>query len=453
MNFKKQVRLLIDENRVLREIIRKLELRIAELEEELRKSKIPKDSSNSSKPPSSDISKPKRTQSLREKSGRKTGGQPGHKGTTLLMIDTPDEIVELKPDYCNRCGCNLENEESNFESGRQVIDTPPVKPVVTEYQNYRKLCPKCGHKQLSDYPLGINNHVQYGSNVEAAIAYFSVYQYVPFKRLKECMQHIFGLEISQGSIANILERMSSKSQTVYNKIKSTVMTAKQIGSDETSAKVNGKNWWVWVWQTPYSTFISVSQSRGSKTIEKLFPSGFNNAVLNSDRWAAQLKTNAKGHQLCIAHLLRDLKYLLELEKNDWAGQVKKVLNEALKLKNECLEYSRGDPDTIQLERKLDILLKANIPKTNNKKTLAFQKSLIKHRKSIFTFLYHSGIPPDNNASERAIRNIKVKQKISGQFKSGQNYFCILRSVVDTCLKRGVDVMFALNSIARFNPAE
>ncbi len=276
---------------------------------------------------------------------------------------------------------------------------------------------------------------------------------MPFKRLKECMQHFFGLEISQGSIANILERMSFKSQTVYNQIKAAIMTSTQIGSDETSAKVNGKNWWVWVWQTMFSTFISVSQSRGSKTIERLFPDGFSNAILNSDRWAAQLKTYAKGHQLCTSHLQRELKYLLELEKNDWAEQVNEVLNESLKLKNDCSEYNRGDPRTIQLERKFDILLKANIPKTKNKKTFAFQKSLIKHRYSIFTFLYYADVPPDNNASERAIRNVKVKQKISGQFKSGQDHFCVLRSVIDTCLKRGVDVMFALKAIARLNPAE
>jgi transposase len=453
MTLKEQVLLLLEENKLLQQTVTEQAERISVLEDLLRKSKIHKDSSNSGKPPSSDYFSSKRNQSLRTKSEKKPGGQQGHKGKTLRMSDKPDKVVELKPSYCNDCSNNLESVEAEFVSKRQVIDIPIIMPFVTEYRNYKRLCPKCGNFQQSSYPEGVNTHIQYGSNVEAAIAYLSVYQYMPFKRLKECMQHFFGLEISQGSIANILERMSFKSQTVYNQIKAAIMTSTQIGSDETSAKVNGKNWWVWVWQTMFSTFISVSQSRGSKTIERLFPDGFSNAILNSDRWAAQLKTYAKGHQLCTSHLQRELKYLLELEKNDWAEQVNEVLNESLKLKNDCSEYNRGDPRTIQLERKFDILLKANIPKTKNKKTFAFQKSLIKHRYSIFTFLYYADVPPDNNASERAIRNVKVKQKISGQFKSGQDHFCVLRSVIDTCLKRGVDVMFALKAIARLNPAE
>ncbi len=460
MTLQEQVLLLLEENKMLRKQIRLLQKTVSEqaerivvLEDLLRQSKIHKNSSNSGKPPSSDYFSPKRNQSLRKKSGKKSGGQQGHKGKTLRMSDKPDKVVELKPSYCNECSNNLESVEAEFVSKRQIIDIPTIMPLVTEYRNYTRLCPKCGNSQQSSYPEGVNTHIQYGNNVEATIAYLSAYQYMPFQRMKECLKHFFGLEISQGSIANILERMSFKSQVVYDQIKATIMTSTQIGSDETSAKVNGKNWWVWVWQTTHSTFISISQNRGSKTIERLFPDGFSNAILNSDRWAAQLKTYAKGHQLCIAHLLRELKYLLELEKNDWVGQVKEVLDEALKLKNDCSEYNRSDPRTIQLERKLDILLKENIPKTNHKKTLAFQKSFIKHRDSIFTFLYHAEVPPDNNASERAIRNVKVKQKISGKFKSGQDYFCVLRSVIDTCLKRGVDVMFALNSIARLKPAE
>ncbi len=449
MSLEEQVILLIAENKQLKEIISNLEKRIAELEEQLRRAKISKNSGNSSKPPSTDISRPGRNQSLREASGKNPGGQPGHKGTSLQMTDNPDEIVDLKADYCNKCGCSLEDVKSKLVSKRQVIDIPPVSPVVTEYRNYAKCCPKCGHHQQSSYPNGIRKSIQYGNNIEAAISYFSVYQYLPFKRMQECLKHFFNLGISQGSIDNILKRMALKANPVYTKIKETVSNSKQIGSDETSAKVKGKNWWVWVWQTSRTTFLSASESRGSKTIDTLFPNGFEHSVLNSDRWAAQLKTNAQGHQLCIAHLLRDLKYLQQLEKNKWAHRMEEVLRESLDLKEKQSEYIRNDQRALQLEEKLDVLLIEDIPKIPYTKTYALQKSLIKNRYSILTFLYNKETSPDNNASERAIRNVKVKQKVSGQFKSNENIFCILRSVIDTCLKRGVDVLYALNLISQF----
>jgi len=453
MTLEEQVIFLIAENKQLREIIIKLEKRIAYLEEELRKAKTKKNSSNSSLPPSTDITIPKRNQSLREASDKKSGGQLGHKGTTLQMSDNPDEIIELHPNYCSKCGCNLEHEEFHFESKRQEFDIPPLTVMVKEYRRNSKKCPSCGHNQKSEFPKHISNHVQYGQNVESLVSYLSVYQYLPFQRLKECMQHFFNLDFSEGTIDNILNRMSQKAKPIYDKIQGRILRSKQVGSDETSVKVNSKKHWIWTWQTDSLTFLTTSESRGSQAIENIFPDGLPNGILNSDRWAAQLKTVAAGHQLCIAHLLRDLKYLEQLERNDWAKRLKELLKKSLNLKKRQAEYIRGDTVPLELEQELDILLEESIPKDINSKTLALQKSLIKHRNSIFTFLYNKETPPDNNASERAIRNVKVKQKISGQFKKGQQKFCILRSVIDTCKKRNVDIMNTLSTIAQLVPAE
>jgi len=460
MTLEEQVLVLIAENKQLREKISNLENhilqqdnRISYLEEELRKARTRKNSSNSSLAPSTDISNPKRNQSLRESSGKKSGGQLGHKGTTLQMSDTPDEITELNPNYCSKCGCDLEQEEAHFESKRQEYDIPLIKFIVKEYRRNSKKCPSCGHNQESKFPEHITNHVQYGQNVESLVSYLSVYQYLPFRRLKECMRHFFKLNFSEGTINNMLNRMSKKSQPIYDTIRETISQSKQVGSDETSVKVNSKKHWIWAWQTPSLTFLTASKSRGSQTIDNIFPAGLPNSVLNSDRWAAQLKTVAAGHQLCIAHLLRDLKYLEQLERNNWTKRLTVLLKKSLKLKEQQVEYTRGDTVALELEKELDILLEESIAKDINSKTLALQKSLIKHRNSIFTFLYNKYTPPDNNASERAIRNTKVKQKISGQFKSGQHIFCILRSVIDTCKKRNIDVMNALSDIARLVPAE
>jgi transposase len=453
MTFEEQNNFLIAENKHLRNIVIKLETRISELEELLRKANIFKDSSNSSKAPSTDISIPKRNQSLREPSDKKSGGQPGHKGTTLRISDDPDEIIELNPNFCNKCGCDLKNEESRFESKRQEIDIPQIQLNVKEYRRNSKKCPRCGNHQKAKFPKGINNNVQYGPNIKSAVSYLSVYQYLPYKRMKECMKHFFKLCISEGTINNILRRMSAQADPVYKRIKETISKSKEVGSDETSVKVNGEKWWLWVWQSIDQTYLSSSKSRGSKAIEDEFPDGFKDSILTTDRWAAQLKTEALSHQICIAHLLRDLKYLEQLEKNEWSIRMKQVLKEALNLIAKYSEYSKNDVEAIQLEQRLDILLKEEIPKMTNPKTLAFQKSLIKHRDSIFTFLYNKDTPADNNGSERAIRNVKVKQKVSGQFKTDQQAFCVMRSVIDTCIKRGVDVMFVLRSIAKLVPAE
>ena len=276
---------------------------------------------------------------------------------------------------------------------------------------------------------------------------------MPYKRLAQCLKQLFNIDISQGSIDNILSRMSLKAEPVYQKIKENISHSEQVGSDETSVKVDGQKWWQWVWQSAQETYISVCQSRGSQAIDEEFPNGLKRSILTTDRWAAQLKTEAKAHQLCIAHLLRDIEFLIQAEKNEWSIQLKQLFKSAIEKKKICSQYIKENIEMIQLEQKLDILLKAEIPKDKNPKTLALQKSLTKHRESILTFLYHAETPADNNGSERAIRNVKVKQKISGQFKIGQKRFSVLRSVIDTCIKRGIDILDALTAIANFVPAE
>ena len=422
-----------------------LERIIKEMQIQLNHKGIRKNSSNSSLPPSTDLAR--KNSSLREKTGRKQGGQPGHEGNTLTMTKAPNETHELIPEYCNGCGNELTAIEAILENKRQVVEIPPVAPIYIEFQSYSKTC-SCGHKQIGDYPLGVTNHIQYGASIEAIIAYQSVYQYTPFKRLQGLFIHCFHLPISQGSINNILKRLSAKAGPIYDAIKNQIENSRQVGSDETGVKINGKKGWVWTWQNIFATFISPSLNRSKDTIQKIFPNGFINAILNSDRWKPHLNTFAKGHQLCLAHLLRDLKYLIESEKHTWAESVRQLLLKALELKKQCAQYARDNPQVKEIENGMDVLLAQPLHKGQTPDTLNFQESMIKYREYIFTFLYYAEVPADNNGSERAIRNIKVKQKISGQFKTGQESFCILRSVIDTCIKNKVDVFEALKLIAQ-----
>ncbi len=432
------------ENTTQKNIISKQEIRILELEKKIELILIKKDSHNSSMPPASDIVK--KNQSLRTKSNRKPGGQVGHKGHTLKFSDNPDEIIKLIPSFCNKCGNQLDKTDAVLDSKRQLVDIPPVLPIYTEYQKYHIQC-QCGNCQEVDYPTGVNSYIQYGPNVQAYIAYQSIYQYTPYKRLQDSLRHWYSLNISQGTIQNILSNMGEKALPIYYQIKSRLEKAKSVGSDETGANVNGDKWWIWVWQNALMTFISLENSRGQKVIERLFPNGFPNAVIGTDRWAAQLNTQAKGHQLCMAHLLRDLTYLTEAEKSKTAKELKELFTNAIKLKKAKSQYFKTDPVVKEVEAKLNLILDKQLSTDDYPKTETFRKSMLKHRGSIFTFLYDKNVEPDNNASERAIRNVKVKQKISGQFKTGGDNFSIIRSVIDTAIKAKADVKDVLKLVA------
>ena len=258
--------------------------------EELRKKDIKKDSSNSSLPPSTDLFT--KNKSLRKVSTRSSGGQKGHKGTTLEMSAAPDKIIELKDAFCNLCGNCLEKETFILKAKRQVIELPPIVPLYEEYQQFACQCSACKHFQVASFPAGVNAPIQYGSSIEGLVSYFSVYQYVPFARLKNLFTQLFSLPLSEGSLANILERSARKCQFVYEQIKIQIAKSTVVGSDETGAKVNGKKWWIWAWQNILNTFLVASQSRGCQTTDSIWEAGLPKSVLVSDRWAAQLKCTA-----------------------------------------------------------------------------------------------------------------------------------------------------------------
>lgn len=443
-----EIALLKSRNSELSSKVESLEQKVMQLLEIIEKQGIKKDSRNSSNPPSQDRGR-RRNKSLRPKSTRKSGGQEGHKGTTLKMTETPDETKILRSNYCAKCGSDLTALAHELISKRQEVIIPPVVPQIVEYQQFGCLC-GCGHHQKAAYPQGINAPIQFGGEIVALVSYFNVFQYVPYQRLKLLFEDVFNLSMSEGSIDNLLQRGARKAKPVYQAIFENIKQSKYIGSDETGAKVNGEKFWIWVWQNLKNTFLKASKSRGFETVAGVFPEGLPDAIIGSDRWAAQLKISSAAKQLCFPHLLRDLNYLIETEKTDWAQKFKDLLKEALDLKQISLAANKpflyGEKQVSEVEDQLNKLLAFPIIKEHTPATLTFQTQMLKNRNHLFTFLYHLEVPPDNNASERAIRNVKVKQKISGQFKSGQDAFCILRSVIDTLRKRKLNVLENLKVI-------
>jgi transposase len=442
---------LLNQIEELKQVIMDQKSEIEELKSRLSDYEAKKNSNNSNLPPSSDFGKIKKTKSLKKNSGKKVGGQPGHKGNSMKMTSNPDFIEIHHSSYCSCCGNDLSGIDPEFSGKRQVIDIPEITLTVTEHQTFKKVC-SCGYVSKGNYPSGVDAPICYGKNTQALIAYLSARQYVPYKRLEEMLRSVFGLNICQGSIKNILHKTSSKLAPVYETIRQSVLDSPVIGGDETSVNINGKNHWVWTFQNNKATFIGIHPKRGYKAIVDLMPEGFENTTIVSDCWASYFKTNAKSHQICTAHILRELQYLSERYKNQtWSGRMTKLIKLALKAhgsQNSVLNIIR------RIKNKLKELLYETVDKSF-KKITALQKRLIKYQDYLFVFLTDEFVPPDNNGSERAIRNFKVKQKVSGFFKTnkGAEDYAILRSVCDTAIKNNQNPLTPFKLAADLNSSE
>jgi transposase len=408
-------------------------------------------SRTSSVAPSSDIAR-SNSISLRVPSGRKSGGQPGHVGSTLSLSETPDEIIDHHPQVCTRCGEGLQVISSVSFTRRQLVDLPPISPLYIEHRSHVKICSSCQLENSGVFPDRLQAPIQYSARVEAMAGYLSAYQYIPYKRICSLFKDFFGLPLSQGSIDTFLANLSEKSTAAYESIGARILESEVVGADETGCRVGGKTHWVHVWQTYVLTFIVSFATRGYSVIEKYFADGFIQSFYVSDCWASHLKVKARAHQLCMAHLLRELTNFVENLKSDWSAQMKELFLKAIELKKAMTEnhYLQPSPEVVALNEKLDELLQVDCSKFHPKKQ-AFIKRLNKNRKSIFTFLTSYHVPPDNNASERAIRNVKVKTKVSGQFRNkdgkGADRYAKIRSVIDTTIKNGQDVYAALITLA------
>ncbi len=429
--------------------VTRLEKENKELRTRLQRYEHPKNSSNSSVSPSQDENRPRR-KSIRQSSGKKPGGQAGRKGNTLKMTLSPDKIQPCMSNYCECCGENLSEVDAEFIGKRQVIDIPKVQPIVTQYNQYKKTC-TCGCVNVADYPEQANAPVSYGNNIESLIGYLSTRHYLPFERLKEILNDVFNVSISVGGVHSLLSKLAAKAQPAYAAIKTRLTQSRlAVGSDETGVHINGKKHWAWTWQNDQATFITITNNRGLKSIEDNFSQGAENAVLVHDCWSSHFNTPALSHQICIAHLLRDLNYLTDRYAHKWSKVCKGLFQQALLLKGKMQpsDYLIPLQERSVIEKRLDVLLNYTLPE-DDKELIAFKKRLEKYRDYIFTFLYRQEVPPDNNASERAIRNLKVKLKISGQFKSesGADNFAVLRSVIDTTIKNKQNVMGALSALA------
>lgn len=406
---------------------------ISVLEDRLSKYENSKNSSNSNMPPSSDFPKQSKTNSLRTSSGKKPGGQLGHKGNTLKMVESPDIIEDHQSNYCTKCGKDISLLQSELIAKRQVIDIPPIQSIVTEHRVYRHVC-TCGHCNEGAFPEGVQTPVSYGAGVQSMVAYLNARHYIPVERSAEVLNDIFKVPISTGGICYLMNKAKQKALPVYEAIRQFVLQQTVIGGDETGVNINGKNNWAWTFQNPKATYIAIHESRGSRAINDIMPEGFDKNVLVTDCWSAYFKTGALSHQLCTAHLQRELKRFNQCyPKNSWVTRLAALIENALDLRRD----NKLTPTKVnEIRRTFSILIQEPATNKNIKELIAFQKRMTKYEDYVFGFLDHPDIPPDNNGSERAIRNFKVKLKTSGFFKSfeGANIYAVIRSIIDTAIK-------------------
>ena len=426
---------------------------IKKLQKNIVQEKPKKNSGNSSIAPSRDINKKKKNQSLRQKSTKKSGGQLGHKAHTLYQSDKPDEIVSIPftIKYCKKCDSTLGDVYASLKEKRQVLDInlKQIETEIKEYQSFSKVCTVCGYENHDNaFPDTVAPHISYGVNIQALVSYLSVSHYLSYARIVQVLSNLFGVNLSEGTVDKILKRSAKASTKEIEKIKVRLGESGLVGIDETGCKINGSRHWNWVFQNANDTLIVVNKSRGTKVINETFEDGFSNACVVHDNYSSYSTLTAHSEQLCLAHKLRDLNYAIECDDTLLMKDIKQLLKEAMLDHKENLTQDRRVILKQEYEKSFNYLLtRPVIPKSETHKQIT---SFTKSRDKIFTFLLHPNIPADNNGSERAIRNVKVKIKVSGQFKSiqGAEDYAALRSIIDTSRKRNLNEFESLMGILR-----
>ena len=431
---------------------------VEDLQDNSIQEKPPKNSNNSSICPSSDIvpsgkKKIKKNQSLREKSNKSVGGQVDREGVTLTQSKTPDEVVGVSftLESCKKCGVDISSVVAKLKERRQVVDLElsSIDTKITEYQSFSKVCPSCGYDNHdNNFASNVTPNISYGETIIAMVAYLSTAQYMSNKRVLQLLSNLFNITLSETTVNNLLAYASKLSQNELNKITEILSKTAVLGIDETGCKVDGVKHWHWTFQDKNNTLIVANKSRGTKVITDTFESGFVNACVVHDNYSSYSSLECMNEQLCLAHKMRDLNYAIECDDTKLAKGLKELLKEAIRDDKEELTQSQRVLLKTQYEASLEHLL--SMPFIEKSETHKQVKSLKKSKEKIFTFLLDPSIPPDNNASKRAIRNVKVKQKVSGQFKSleGAQNYANIRSIIDTSRKRGLNVFETLKSVIK-----
>jgi transposase len=453
----------------LREMVTQQALLIAQLQQRVQglEEREAKDSHNSHLPPSSDrfVRQPK---SLRKKSGKPAGGQPGHEGTTLRWQACPDEVVVHPVTHCACCQQDLQSLPALQVERRQVVDVPMPRLWVAEHQVEQKQCPACQHITVASFPPEVAAPLQYGPRLGAIAVSLVQQQLLPWERACEVLGDLLGAPLSEGTLARLIERCAVTLQPVEEQIKQALTTVEVLHQDETGLYVSGQRHWLHVACTEQLTHYAVHPKRGKVALEAIgiLPRFEGTSV--HDGWRAYFHY-ACLHALCLVHLLRELTYLAEEQGLAWAGELIALLLDMKAATDQAraqglaslhsLEVADWQAQFVAIVTQADATTPyAQAPpghkgrvKQSAARTLLDR--LLADQQAVLAFLHRLAVPFDNNQAERDVRMVKVQQKVSGSFRSqaGAVAFCRIRGYLSTLRKQGLHLLGALEATLRGHP--
>jgi transposase len=422
-------------------LVLQLAERLERLEAEVARLKRPPPTShNSSQPPSRD----QKSNTPPRKRRRHRGAKAGHPKADRPLTDSPTQTIEARPSACRRCGQDLQGVAPERTVRRQMTELPDLKPVVIETRQHDVTCPACGHAERGRLPFGLEAERQFGPRLEAIVTYLQHQQHLSYERTQATMADVFGVSLSEGGQACIVERAGMAAQRVADELQGEVRQSAVVGSDETGARVDGRTWWEWVFVTATAVLHVIRPSRAVDVIaEVMGPARVDTWVC--DCWKPQLRAPADRFQLCLAHQIRNLQGLIErAPRLRWARELQALFREAIHLaKRRATLSTRGFVRRrTEIERRLDRLLARPV---TTPAAQALVKRYRKHRAHLLVFLHDPAVPHHNNAAERALRPSVVHRKVTGGFRStwGAHAYAALASVIDTAKRRGQSVFDTL----------
>jgi transposase len=466
----KLIMALFDQVDALMEKVESLTAQVQQLQGQVQQlsAQLAKNSRNSSKPPSSDgLAKPKKTQSLRQASGKDAGGQPGHKGTTLKRMAPTEVVTHPLPPQCARCRAVLPADVAQVWERRQVIDIPAARHDVIEHRVLAATC-QCGHHNTSLFPPQVGEPVQYGPRIRALGVHLTQGQMLPFARAAELIEDIHGVRVSPGTLVAWVGQARAALDGTADMIAAQLRLAPVVHADESGLRVAGKLHWLHVAANDTLTWYGVHEKRGMAAVVDHGILVGRTGVLVHDCLASYWQLDGSVHALCNAHLLRELLHVKETTGQPWADKMSKLLLQAntlcLAAQARQLVFDAGQIqafhtlyDEILTEGEQLNPVQASTSGRRAKQSTATNllKRLRRHAAAVLRFVADFSVPFTNNEAERAVRMPKVKQKISGCFRTleGAGHFCVIRSCLDTLRKQGYSMLQVLERAFIGNPIQ